>query len=193
MSTKFQRAQPRIAYQLRIELQHIAPLIWRRILVPDTTKLAKLDRIVQASMGWTNSHLHDWHIERQRYGIPDDEWAGSGDMRDERKFTVGAVLGEEVNEFMYSYDFGDGWDHRITVEERLPIQEGRNDWPMCLAGESACPPEDVGGPPGYMDFLQAMRDPLHEQHADYWSWWGGPFDPTGFGINAANMAIRKLR
>lgn len=95
--------------------------------------------------------------------------------------------------FDYSYDFGDGWDHRITVEERLPVQEGHNDWPMCLAGENACPPEDVGGPPGYMEFLQAMRDPKHEQHTDYWRWWGGPFDPHAFSINAVNMAIRKLR
>lgn len=193
MSTKFQRAEPRRIYQLRIELQHIQPLVWRRILVPDSLKLTKLDRIVQAAMGWSNSHLHDWHIERQRYGIPDPEWVGSQDMLDERKFTVGAVLGEQVQGFAYSYDFGDGWDHRIAVEERLPVLEGHNDWPMCLAGENACPPEDVGGPPGYMDFLEAMHDLAHEQHADHWRWWGGPFDATAFSINAANIAIRKLR
>ncbi|MEO3715718.1 plasmid pRiA4b ORF-3 family protein [Roseateles flavus] len=192
MSTKFQRAKPQFAYQLRIELQHIEPLIWRRILVPDTVKLAKLDRLVQAAMGWTNSHLHEWQIEQRRYGMPNDDW-GSSDVLDERKFTVGAVLGEQVSEFLYSYDFGDGWDHRITVEERLPIQDGHNDWAMCLAGENACPPEDVGGPPGYMDFLEAMHNTRHEQHSDYWRWWGGPFDARAFSINAANMAIRKLR
>lgn len=170
MSTKFQRVQARTVYQLRIELQHIEPLIWRRILVPETLKLTKLDRIVQAAMGWTNSHLHDWRIGQQRYGVPDEEWIGSNAMHDERKFTVGQVLGEQVRAFDYSYDFGDGWDHRITVEEGLPVQEGHNDWPMCLAGENACPPEDVGGPPGYLEFLQAMRDPRHEQHADYWRW-----------------------
>lgn len=160
--------------------------------MPDATKL---DSIGQAAMGWTNSHLHDCHIEQQRYGIPDEEWVGSGDMRDERKFTVGAVLGEQVQvfSFSYSYDFGDGWDHHITVEERLPVQEGRNDWPMCTAGENACPPEDVGGPPGYIDFLEAMHNPVREQHADYWRWWGGPFDAAAFSINTANMAIRKLR
>jgi len=193
MSTKFQRAQPKRIYQLRIELQHIEPLIWRRVLVPDSLKLAKLDRVVQAAMGWTNSHLHDWHVEQRRYGIPNEEWADSGDMLDERKFTVGAVLGEQVQSFAYSYDFGDGWDHRITIEERLPVQEGCNDWPMCLAGENACPPEDVGGPPGYMDFLESMHSTTNEQHADYRRWWGGPFDPRGFNINAANLAIRKLR
>jgi len=193
MSTKFQRVQPTRIYQLRIELQHIEPLVWRRILVPDTLKLAKLDRIVQAAMGWSNSHLHDWHIEQRRYGVPDREWVGSGDMLDERKVAIGAVLGERVESFAYRYDFGDDWQHRLVVEARLPVQEGRNDWPMCLAGENACPPEDVGGPPGFMDFLEAMHNPAHEQHADYWRWWGGPFDPRAFSINAANTAIRKLR
>ena len=114
-------------------------------------------------------------------------------MLDERKFSIGAVLGEQVQTFGYHYDFGDGWEHIITVEDCLPAQEGRNDRPMCLAGENACPPEDVGGPPGYLDFLDAMHHPTHEQHADYWCWWGGPFDAKAFSINIANMAIRKLR
>ena len=144
-------------------------------------------------MGWTNSHMYDWHIERQRYGIPDTECAGSQDMLDERKFTVGTVLELQVQSFAYSYDFGDSWDHRIAVEERLPVQKDHYDWPMCLAlaGENACPPEDVGDPPGYMDFLEAMHDLTHEQHADHWRWRGGPFDATAFSINAANIAIRK--
>ena len=193
MSTKYQRTQPKRVYQLRVELQHIAPPVWRRILVPDSVKLTKLDRIVQAAMGWTNSHLHDWNIGQRRYGVLDKEWVGSDDMLDEKKFTVGAVLGEQVQTFAYNYDFGDGWEHIITVEECLPAQEGRNDWPMCLAGENACPPEDVGGPPGYMDFLDAMHNPTHESHADYWCWWGGPFDAKAFSINVANLAIHKLR
>ncbi|MFC5610358.1 plasmid pRiA4b ORF-3 family protein [Variovorax soli] len=195
MSAKTTSKRPKTSciYQLRIELQHIEPLIWRRIFVPDALRLAKLDRVVQAAMGWTNSHLHDWHIEQQRYGIPDEEWIGGGDMLDERKVTIGAVLGEHVQAFGYGYDFGDDWQHNITVEQRLEIQEGRNNWPMCLAGENACPPEDVGGPPGYMDFLEAMHNSRHGQHADYLRWWGGPFDPRAFSINAANMTIRKLR
>lgn len=193
MSTKHQPPLAKRVYQLRVELQHIAPPVWRRILVPGSIKLAKLNRIVQAAMGWTNSHLHDWNIEQRRYGIPDKEWGGSDNMLDERKFSIGAVLGEQVQTFGYHYDFGDGWEHIITVEECLPAQEGRNDWPMCLAGENACPPEDVGGPPGYLDFLEAMHNPTHEQHADYWCWWGGPFDAKAFSINIANLAMRKLR
>jgi Plasmid pRiA4b ORF-3-like protein len=88
MSNKFQRVQVHTVYQLRIELQHIAPLIWRRILVPNTLKLSKLDRVVQAAMGWDNSHLHDWHIGSQRYGVPDEEWIGTSTILDERKLEL---------------------------------------------------------------------------------------------------------
>lgn len=194
MATKspVRRKAPEHVYQLRIELQHIVPAIWRRILVPETLTLVKLDRVIQASMGWTNSHLHDFKIAGSRYGLPDGEWPDDA-MLDERRFTIGQVISAGVKRFDYSYDFGDGWDHVIEVESQLPIVANRNTWPMCIAGENACPPEDVGGPPGYMDFVEAMRNTTHPKHGDMWTWWGGPFDAAGFSLNDANIAIRKLR
>jgi len=187
------RPGPKCIYQLRIELQHIEPRIWRTIHVPGTLTLAKLDRVVQAAMGWTNSHLHDWRIEGKRYGQPDPEWDNEGEMLDERKFTLGDVLGDGTDEFGYEYDFGDGWEHRVVIEKRLPPQPEYNTWPMCIAGANACPPEDVGGPPGYMDFVHAMHDPKQEEHLQMWQWNGGPFDPSAFSVNDANRAIRRLR
>lgn len=187
------RAQPQRVYQLRIELQYIEPSVWRTILVPETLTLSRLDRVVQVSMGWTNSHLHAWRIGGQRYGVPDPEWQAPGQVLDERQFTVGALLGERIDEFVYDYDFGDGWEHRVVVEKRLAADLERNTWPMCIAGANACPPEDVGGPPGYMDFVQAMCDPMHELHLEKWRWYGGPFDPTGFDANAVNTALRSLK
>ena len=187
------RTGPQCVYQLRVELQHIEPRIWRTILVPQTLTLAKLDRVVQAAMGWTNSHLHDWRIDGKRYGPPNPEWDDPGDMLDERKFTVGAVLGERIEELAYEYDFGDGWDHHLFVEKRLNPEPEYNTWPMCIAGANSCPPEDVGGPPGYMDFVQAMRSSTHEDHLQMWQWHGGPFDPAAFSINDANRAIQRLR
>lgn len=187
------RIEPQRVYQLRIELLDIEPAIWRTILVPETLALTQLDRLVQAAMGWTNSHLHAWAIDGRRYGVPDPEWDTPGEQLDERKFTVGGVLGEHVDEFVYDYDFGDGWEHRIVVEKRLAADPERNTWPMCIAGANACPPEDVGGPPGYMDFVQAMRDPRHEGHLQMWHWHGGPFDPAGFSLNDTNRSIKKVR
>ncbi|CAM5798333.1 plasmid pRiA4b ORF-3 family protein [Rhizobacter fulvus] len=187
------RIEPLRVYQLRLELLFIEPVIWRTILVPETLTLPKLDRVIQAAMGWTNSHLHAWQIDGRRYGVPDPEWDPPGELLDERKFTVGSVLGEHIDEFFYDYDFGDGWEHRIAVDKRLAADTERNTWPMCIAGANACPPEDVGGPPGYMDFVQAMSDPMHNDHLQMWRWNGGPFDPTSFSLNDANRAIRKLR
>ena len=175
------RTPPAVVYQLRIELLRLEPLIWRRILVPGALKLVKLDRVLQAAMGWNNTHLHEWVIQGQRYGMPDEAWGEQG-MRNDRKITVSSALHDSVDSFTHNYDFGDGWEHQVTVEKRLAVQEGRNDWPMCIAGENACPPDDVGGPDGYLEFLQAVRDPQHEQHLDYWRWWGGPFDPAGFSV-----------
>lgn len=171
----------------------IEPVIWRRLAVPDTLTLAKLDRVIQAAMGWNNSHLHDFRIEGRRYGIRNDEWGLDGELLEDKRFQLADVLGDQVQEFEYIYDFGDDWRHLVKIEQVLQPKEDVNTWPMCLAGANACPPEDVGGTPGYMDFLHAIRDTAHEEHAAMWLWWGGPFDPNGFNLNAANLATRKLR
>lgn len=194
MSTKSpaRRSTPLCIYQLRIELQHIKPAIRRCVLVPGSITLAKLDRVIQAAMGWENSHLHEFRIEEKRYGTPDPEWT-EPDVLNERKYKLGDLLGETVQQFSYSYDFGDGWEHSVVVEQRLAAIEDKNTWPMCISGQNACPPEDVGGPDGYMDFLEAIHNPDHERHEDLWMWWGGPFDAQGFSLNDTNKAIFKLR
>jgi hypothetical protein len=79
---------------------------------------------------------------------------------------------------VYEYDFGDGWEHQVVVEEVLPAA-GRSR-PVCLTGRQACPPEDVGGPWGYADFLDAIADPTHERHDELLEWIGGSFDPASF-------------
>lgn len=187
------RTQPHRIYQLRISLDEADPSVWRRLWVPDTLTLAQLDRVLQAAMGWTNSHLHDFVIEGQSYGTPSDDDAH--DMPpplDERRHTLAGVLGTSVQHFSYLYDFGDHWQHSVAIE-LIMLPNGINTWPLCLDGRNACPPEDVGGLGGYEEFVQAMRDPTHEEHEAMWRWCGGPFDPTGFDVNAANAAIRALR
>jgi hypothetical protein len=183
-------------YQLRIELTKIDPTIWRTILVPDTIKLSKLDRVIQESFGWTNSHLHEFNIGTKRYGmvnaVQDHEWDDENPLLDERKFTLGMLLTDSLHEFEYDYDFGDGWCHLAKVERQLPPNQ-TNYWPMCIAGENACPPEDVGGPSGYTEFLDILNDPSHAQHADLFHWVGGPFDPRSFDVNSANARIGRIR
>ncbi|MCC7227280.1 MAG: plasmid pRiA4b ORF-3 family protein [Burkholderiaceae bacterium] len=194
MVTAKKSRPPKHVYQLRIELAEIVPRVWRTILVPDTTKLAKLDRIIQEAFGWTNSHLHEFRIQTRRYGMTDvvDEFDDDDELLDDRKFTLGSVLSDHTTSFIYAYDFGDGWEHLVVVENAFVANES-NDWPVCIAGENACPPEDVGGVGGYEDFVEIITDPTHEDYLSMYRWCGGPFDPSGFDVNSANARIRRLR
>lgn len=155
-------------------------------------KLSKLDRVIQEAFGWTNSHLHEFRIADGRYGMPDIDGMDDDGPKDDKKFTVAKVLKDSVKEFEYEYDFGDGWRHRILVEGVMDATS-YNDWPLCLTGENACPPEDVGGTGGFEEFLESMADTEADDHFENWCWNGGPFDPKGFDVNSANARIRKLR
>ena len=157
------RKTPQYVYQLHIQLDYIEPAIWRRIWVPDNLSLAQLDRIIQVAMGWGNMHLHAFQIEDARYGVPNEDWGGPDGLKDDSRFDMAAVLQDGPKQFVYTYDFGDDWRHTVTVESVLPADE-KNLLPLCLADANACPPEDVGGPAGYGEFLHAIVDPTHAEH-----------------------------
>mgnify|MGYP002279009582 CR=1 FL=1 len=175
-------------YDLHVELEHIEPVIWRRLLVPARITLPKLHDLLQVAMGWTDSHLHCFHIGERTFGMAGADLEELG-MLDERRRTLESVLGDSLREFVYEYDFGDGWRHWIEVER---VARPNPDWfyPLCIAGERAAPPDDVGGPPGYEQFLAAIKDSAHEDHDSMLTWVGGAFDPEGFDLNAINRALR---
>jgi hypothetical protein len=179
-------------YQLHIALEDIDPLIWRRLWVPSNLSLVKLDRVIQAAMGWTNSHLHEFEIAGERYAHINDDWDQDERLLDERRRTMGALLAQDVPAFSYLYDFGDNWRHIVVVEKVIRSDEGNN-WTQCIAGANACPPEDVGGTGGYEEFVEAISNPRHEEHIAMRRWNGGPFDPRGFDVNAVNRELRRLR
>ena len=188
------KRSPELVYQLHVSLEELRPLIWRRLWVPDTLTLVKLDRVIQTAMGWTNSHMHEFEIDGARYTMLPDEYDDIDPPGlPERGWKIGDLLLDHVERFTHLYDFGDGWKHEVVIEARLEPDEEHNTWPLCLAGANACPPEDVGGAGGYMEFLHAMRDPRHEEHRAMWRWAGGPFDPRGFDVNAVNRALARLR
>jgi Plasmid pRiA4b ORF-3-like protein len=169
----------RLQFQLRVELQTVKPLVWRRVLVPDYVTLPKLRVILQWTMGWTNSHLHEHEIGRRSYGIPDEDWPCDEPLIDERHVRLKSLLDTGLRRFTYLYDFGDGWEHVVSVED---LVQPKADSPLiaCSAGENACPPEDVGGPHSYSEFLDILKNPNHEEHADMTNWVGGAFDPAAF-------------
>jgi hypothetical protein len=189
------RAAPteiKLSWQLKIELLDVRPTVWRRLIVPETIKLPKLDRAIQAAFGWTNSHLHEFIIGGVEYAYPDPDCAEELEHVDETRVVLLDALGLEARCFDYVYDFGDNWHHVAIVEDRhihtspiTPIS--------CSAGENACPPEDVGGAHGYAEFLEVLADPRHEEHHHLVTWSGGKFDPKRLDLDAVNRALAKIK
>jgi hypothetical protein len=169
-------------YQLRIALKDLKPVIWRRIQVRDCT-LDRLHEHIQTSMGWTNSHLHQFQINDALYGDPLllEENFDDCSYADSRVTPLSKVLPKSGARFPfeYEYDFGDSWLHEVLFEGCLRADPGQR-YPLCLEGERACPPEDVGGTSGYTEFVMAIRNANHEEHEEYLTWVGGSFDPEAF-------------
>lgn len=176
-------------YQIKITLRHSRPPIWRRIQVAGDTKLGKLHRIIQATMGWTNSHMHQFFIDDDTYGVSDSDFPN--ETKSERNARLDRVA-TEGDTLMYEYDFGDSWEHDLHIEKVLPAAAGTR-YPVCLAGQRACPPEDCGGIPGYERLLEILRDPEDEEYAEMIEWLGDPFDPEGFDLNTVNRVLKSMR
>ncbi|KWR84236.1 plasmid pRiA4b ORF-3 family protein [Cupriavidus sp. IDO] len=175
---------------LRIELLDVKPLVWRRFVVPADIQLPKLHKVIQAVMGWGDSHLHLFNLGGTSYGVLDDEFSDDNALP-EKGVRLTKALGSSA-EFEYQYDVGDNWQHRIVLEV-VGAPDLTLTIPVCLAGENACPPEDVGGVSGYDRFREALADPENEEHLDYRTWVGGIFDPAGFDVNAVNARLRAIR
>jgi len=182
---------PKSVYQIKVTLIDSKPPIWRRILVPDSIMLSQLHIILQIVMGWTNSHLHQFIIDNEYYGEPEEEDGYSEELKNEKRYRLNQFVTRKGFKFIYEYDFGDSWEHIVHVEAILPIERGRQ-YPMCLEGKRACPLEDIGGMWGYDDFLKAFADPNHPEHDDIVDELGGDFDPEFFDIEDVNLGLRQF-
>jgi hypothetical protein len=175
--------------QVKVILAGVAdPPVWRRLLVPAAIRLDRFHRVLQVAMGWEDCHLHAFTDGRIRYGRPDPELR----LRDERKATVADLLPRKGGRARYTYDFGDDWEHELVVEERLAAEAGTI-YPVCVAGEGACPPEDCGGPWGYEHLREVLADPTSDEHEDMLAWLGldkgTDFDPHRFDLSEVNRAL----
>jgi hypothetical protein len=177
-------------YQLKVTLAGISPPVWRQIEVPGNFTLDRLHLVLQAAMGWENYHLYQFIIGGIDYSEPSpDDWR---EMKDVHSVTLSQVVPAAGSRFMYEYDFGDGWEHDVKVGKILS-PEPKVRYPMCIAGERACPPEDCGGVWGYEELLEIIQDPNHEEHEDMIDWLGGEFDPEAFDLEAVNRELRSIR
>lgn len=182
-------------FQLKVTLRDIEPPVWRRIVVDASTSLDRLHEYIQAAFGWWNYHLYEFEIDGTRYGIPDPDWDFGPPVKNSRRINLGNVA-DVGNSFTYSYDFGDGWEHTITVENATPVAPGMT-VPACTDGQRACPPEDCGGPWGYRELLAILTDPSHPDHEArvMWAgeWGGGRLDPEAFDPSEFTDNLDLLR
>jgi Plasmid pRiA4b ORF-3-like protein len=179
-------------FQVKITLAEVDdPPVWRRLLLPANMRLDRLHQVIQAAMGWENYHLHVFSDGRTRYGVPDPELG----FRDERKATLRDLIPPEGGRARYTYDFGDDWEHEVVVEQVLAAEPGVR-YPVCVAGEGACPPEDCGGAWGYAHLRKVLADPADQEHDDLLMWLGlekpADFDPSRFEVEQANRALTAV-
>jgi len=179
-------ASPDEIVTIRIELVGSDPLIWRQVEAPTALTLKGLHDVVQAAMGWDDQHLWELRIGKQAYGrrSPGDDWR-EPPLIDAGKVRLIDVLKPKKTTIEYVYDFGDGWEHRLTVTDRRDGEPGVG-YPRYVAGERAAPPEDCGGIPGFYAALDALADPEHPDHAEMAEWYDG-YNPDS--INELNLKL----
>lgn len=186
--------KPQEIYQIKVTLLGMDPPIWRRLLVPADLTLEQLHHVLQLAMGWEDCHMHEFCIGQQRFGTPDpmEQIFGGSRSASERTARLFNVLSRAGTKVVYTYDFGDSWEHQIVVEKRLAPEPGCP-YPTCLAGERHGPPEDCGGIPGFYNLLEAISDPEHEQHEELLDWLGDDFDPQAFSVEEVNRRLALLQ
>jgi Plasmid pRiA4b ORF-3-like protein len=178
--------------RLRIDLDEVTPRVRRRVEVPLDIRLDELHRVIQAAMGWEDYHLYEFRRAGTAWGVPDPTWDFPGTSAlPAADASLADLLGDRAKRFTYVYDFGDDWRHTVRVEAVAEAAPGVR-YPRFLDGEGRCPPEDVGGPWGYADFLEAVADPGHERHDELLQWCGGTFDPTDIGEAAIREGFARL-
>lgn len=179
--------------RIKIVLDHVEPFIWRRVEVPLTTSLRGLHEVIQAVMLFENYHLFDFTVDldgkTRRYGIPDpDGWI---ELTDAKTIQLGALADRGLKRFAYTYDFGDNWEHTLTIEDLRDADPGL-DYPRFIDGARRAPPEDVGGIPGFEEFVVAMAKPRHPERKRLVEWYGRVFHADDLDLQAVSMNVAKL-
>ncbi len=165
---------PASVWRLKVELLGVAPTVWRRFDTYAEVKLSQLHYFIQGAMGWELFHLFSFE-DGQGYGMK---------ISTETRLCDACRVGDALT---YTYDFGDNWQHLVTVEKAMTRPTGT--YPRMIAGKYACPPEDCGGPWGYGDMLRVLAGRRNARRRELIEWLGGPFDPKAFDIDEARERL----
>ena len=180
--------------QFKLTLLDVEPPVWRRVRVPARFTLNRLHDVIQAVMLWLDYHLHEFEIGDKRYADLQGEGPDAYGERlySDRNLRLHDVVGRGVRRFSYGYDFGDDWRMEIAIEKTVPAEPGVV-YPLLVEGARAAPPEDCGGPFGYMNFIAALADQNHPDHEEMMEWRDGePFDPEDMRTEIVERALRRV-
>jgi len=175
---------------LKITLDNVAPTVMRRIEVPLSIRLDRLHLVLQAALGWTDSHLYEFRARDTGWGVPDPDF-GDGPLDARRARLLDVLEDMGVRSLKYLYDFGDGWEHTVRLERVTEPIPGTT-YPRLIEAAGRCPPEDVGGPPGYAELLDTLANPDHEQHTENLRWVGSHFDPAAVDLERLTRNLNTL-
>lgn len=178
-------------YVFRIDLVGGKPPIWRRFVVPADITLKRLHVVIQIVMGWQGGHLHEFEIKGRRYSVPhEDDFEETFSTADYR---LCDLMKRKGTKFSYVYDFGDWWEHKLTLEDNNYVMDASDkEKTFVLKGKRACPPEDIGGMWGYANFLQELKDPdpeEHEEDEEFSEWAAEKLDPEAFDSEHVNQIL----
>jgi len=179
--------QKQTLYQIKISLTGSPLPIWRRLLIDSEMPLSMAHEALQIVMGWWNYHLYEFAKGKDRYGVVSD--FDEDDTKDADEYELSDLLKSPQDKCVYRYDFGDGWEHELLLEKVVRSAANESLFAQCLHGKRACPPEDCGGLPGFLNCISAVEDPLHPEHKEMLLWTGASYDPNAFDVRMVNLQL----
>jgi hypothetical protein len=183
--------------QIKVQIKGITkPPVWRRLLVPSLFNIDQLHTLIQVSFGWGDSHLYQFEAgrgwDKVLYGLPDED--GWEDMDDSRENPVTELFGQVGEKASYIYDFGDNWEHVLTLED---VSKSNLPTAQLIDGKGTCPPEDCGGIWGYANLKEAVNDPGNPECASFREWLGlgkeEVYDPGEFDLAYFQQLVKQMQ
>lgn len=158
-------------------------------MVENNINFYQLHLIIQNVMGWTNSHLYQFVFNQNNY-IGNPEMLDSDEIANDKEVDISLIFDKPDTKINYEYDFGDGWQHEVNLLEISEPESGKY-YPVCLKGERRCPPEDIGGPFGYMEILEVLKGKNTKRKREIKEYLNKDFNPEYFDLNQINEDLKN--
>ncbi len=188
------------AYIIKMSFEGITPQIWRRIILPAGGTFYRLHQTIQCATNFDSlfQEYHSFSFEIEDDFITDnrvliEEAKGKKDNKrtvKSAKHVKFDVYLEKYGVLTYTYDFGDDWKIRIVLEEI--VEDYYFGHPTILDGGGTAPPEDVGGVPGYEEFLSVYHNPTHPEYLFTYAW-AEQQGYVAFDIDALNDRLKYVK